>query len=144
MRKEIPGGCPVCGERMHVRELGCRSCDITIRGEFEMSPFSALTREELRFVEIFIRSQGNLREVQAEIGQSYPTVKKALDNVIRRLGYDVRPDAAPASETTDASTGTDGASGPETDGSEPDVLGKLKNREITVEEAVARLKVGRK
>jgi len=125
MRKEILGACPVCGGRMHVRELGCKSCDITIRGEFELSPFNALSREELRFVEIFIRTQGNLREVQAELGQSYPTVKKALDNVIRSLGYDVKPE-------------------PASDPDEADVLGRLKSKEISVEEAVERLKMGRK
>jgi len=125
MRKEVLGACPVCGGRMHVRELGCKSCDITIRGEFELSPFNALSKEELRFVEIFIRTQGNLREVQSELGLSYPTVKKALDNVIRSLGYDVKPRTA-------------------SDPDEADVLGRLKSKEISVEEAVERLKMGRK
>jgi len=125
MRKEVLGACPVCGGRMHVRELGCKSCDITIRGEFELSPFNALSKEELRFVEIFIRTQGNLREVQSELGLSYPTVKKALDNVIRSLGYDVKPETA-------------------SDPDEADVLGRLKSKEISVEEAVERLKMGRK
>ena len=125
MRKEVPGACPVCCERMHVRELGCKNCDITLRGEFELSPFNALSREELRFVEIFIRTQGNFREVQAELGVSYPTVKKQLENVIRSLGYDVKPEPVPDPEDLD-------------------VLGRLKSHEISVEEAVERLKVGRK
>ena len=125
MRKEVIGTCPVCGSRMHVRELGCKSCDITIRGEFDLSPFNALSKEELRFVEIFIRTQGNLREVQSELGLSYPTVKKALENVIRSLGYDVKPDPIPDPE-------------------DADVLSRLKSREISVEEAVERLKLGRK
>ena len=68
MRKDVPGTCPVCGGRMHVCELGCKSCDITLRGEFDLSPFNALAKDELRFVEIFIRTQGNFREVQAELG----------------------------------------------------------------------------
>ncbi len=125
MRKEVIGSCPVCGGRMHVRELGCKSCDITVRGEFELSPFNALSKEELRFVEIFIRTQGNLREVQSELGLSYPTVKKALENVIRSLGYDVKPEPVPEPEDSD-------------------VLRRLKSREISVEEAVERLKSGRK
>jgi len=110
---------------MHVRELGCKSCDITLRGEFELSPFNALTKDELRFVELFIRTQGNLRDMQSELGLSYPTVKKQLENVIRSLGYDVKPEPAPDPEDID-------------------VLGRLKSREISVEEAVERLKVGRK
>lgn len=125
MRKEVPGACPVCGGRMHVREMACRSCDISIRGEFELSPFNALSKEELRFVEIFIRTQGNFREVQAELGLSYPTVKKQLENVIRTLGYDVKPEPIPDPEDLE-------------------VLGRLKSNEISVEEAVERLKVGRK
>lgn len=130
MHKELLGSCPVCGGRMHVRELGCHDCDINIRGEFELSPFNALSKEELRFVEIFLRNQGNLREVQAELGLSYPTVKKALENVIRSLGYDVKPEAP--------------AQPPASDPDGQDILGRLKNREITVDEAVERLKSGRK
>lgn len=125
MRKDVPGTCPVCGGRMHVCELGCKSCDITLRGEFDLSPFNALAKDELRFVEIFIRTQGNFREVQAELGLSYPTVKKQLENIIRTLGYDVKPEPVPDPEDLE-------------------VLGRLKSREISVEEAVERLKVGRK
>ncbi len=125
MKKEMPGICPVCQERMHVRELGCRHCEITLKGEFELSPFNALSREELHFVEVFIRNQGNLREVQAELGQSYPTVKKALEGVVRSLGYDVKPEPVPDLE-------------------ESELIGKLKTREISVEEAVEQLKAGRK
>ena len=109
---------------MHVCELGCKSCDITLRGEFDLSPFNALAKDELRFVEIFIRTQGNFREVQAELGLSYPTVKKQLENIIRTLGYDVKPEPVPDPEDLE-------------------VLGRLKSREISVEEAVERLKVGR-
>jgi len=125
MRKEILGVCPVCSGAMHVRELGCRNCEITIHGDFELSPFNALTKEELRFLEIFVRNTGNLKDVQAELGLSYPTVKKTLDNVVRSLGYDVKPESI--SDVDDA-----------------DVIGKLKNKEISVEEDIEKLKAGRK
>lgn len=125
MRKEILGSCPICNGSLHAMELGCKACCVTIRGEFELSPFNLLTKDELRFVEIFIRTQGNFREVQSELGVSYPTVKKQLESVIRSLGYDVKsePEAAPE---------------------DLDVLGQLKNKEISLEEAISRLKAGRK
>ncbi len=136
MKKELLGVCPVCSGPMHVKELGCRNCDIAIVGDFELSPFNALPKEDLRFVEIFIRNAGNLRDVQSEMGLSYPTVKKALDNVIRNLGYDVKPDLT--SNTTSFTT-----SPTISDKADADVMGKLKNNEISVEEAITLIKTGK-
>jgi len=43
--------------------------------------------ERLEFVEVFIKSRGNIKEVEREMGISYPTVRNKLDDVIGALGY---------------------------------------------------------
>jgi len=70
-----------------VRELGCSECGITVRGEFPRCEFCALPAEQLRFLRLFVSRRGNLREVEREMGVSYPTVRARLDDLLRALGY---------------------------------------------------------
>lgn len=82
-----PNVCPVCGGEMVIKELECPTCDITIRGAFETCAFSVLTAEQLEMVRIFLRSRGNIKEVERELGLSYPTVRARLDDIVRALGF---------------------------------------------------------
>jgi hypothetical protein len=84
--------CPVCGGDMVVRELECPACDLTIRGRFETSPFAALSSEQLDFVKIFLKSRGNIKAVERELGVSYPTVSGRLNEVVLALGLTPEPD----------------------------------------------------
>ena len=85
----LPGKCPVCGETMEVTRLHCPSCDSSLEGRFEMCRFCALTPEQKAFIEVFIKCRGNIKEVERELGISYPTVRGRLDAVIAALGYRV-------------------------------------------------------
>jgi len=79
--------CPGCGAKLEVRELGCGACGITVRGLFARCEFCALPEEQLRFLRLFVSRRGNLREVEREMGLSYPTVRARLDDLLRALGY---------------------------------------------------------
>jgi hypothetical protein len=87
-----PNACPVCGGEMVIRELECPTCDITIRGSFETCPFSVLTADQLEIIRIFLRSRGNIKEVERELGLSYPTVRARLDEIVRALGLNPTTD----------------------------------------------------
>ncbi len=76
------GNCPVCGKEMEVTALDCSNCDTTITGSFSRDKFSRLNEEQLKFVEVFIKSRGNIKEVEREMGISYPTVRSRLDEVV--------------------------------------------------------------
>ena len=41
------------------------------------------------FVKVFIKCRGNIKDVEKELGISYPTVRGKLDSVIRGLGFEV-------------------------------------------------------
>ncbi len=104
-----------------ISRLSCSACETRIETEL---PFAALMRlpEELReFVLIFLRCRGNIREVEKELGISYPTVCKRLDAV------------------NDFLTGKPGAP-PSKRLSRGDILAKLENGEITAREAANLLK----
>ena len=88
MKKEVIGKCPICGDELCVTRLSCNTCDTNIEGEFSLCKFCKLTQEEKQFIEVFIKNRGSIKEIEKELGISYPTVKGKLDNVIKSLGYD--------------------------------------------------------
>jgi hypothetical protein len=93
----IIGKCPVCGDRLHVTQLHCRTCDSTLEGQFSLGRFYQLPSDQLAFIETFIRCEGKLTRLQDELGISYPTARTRLTEVIRALGYEVREEPTPPS-----------------------------------------------
>ncbi|MEH7097722.1 DUF2089 domain-containing protein [Neobacillus vireti] len=79
--------CPVCGKQLKITKLQCTHCHTTIENEFELSNFATLSKEQLSFIETFLKCRGNIKEVEKELGVSYPTVRGKLDDIISSLGY---------------------------------------------------------
>lgn len=79
--------CPVCGKQLKITKLECTHCHTVIENEFELSRFSKLNKDQLHFVETFLKCRGNIKEVEKELGVSYPTVRGKLDDIISSLGY---------------------------------------------------------
>lgn len=88
----IVGTCPVCEDEMRVVRLRCRGCNSALDGDFELSRFLRLTPEQLYFAETFIRNRGKIKDVEEELGISYPTVVARLDEVIGALGFETERD----------------------------------------------------
>lgn len=96
----VPGTCPVCGEELAVTRLRCRNCQTTLEGLFSLGRFYYLTREQQEFIAVFVKCRGKIKDVEEELGISYPTVVARLDEVIAVLGFVVQPPAtAQAKET---------------------------------------------
>lgn len=115
--------CPVCSSKLRAVKLSCPVCSTTVENEFEFSRFETLSQEQLKFVEVFLRSRGSIKEVEKELGVSYPTVKGKLNDVLRALGYDVA-DIPDEKETTDIKS----------------ILDRIESGEIAPEEAVEKIK----
>jgi hypothetical protein len=80
--------CPACGNsEFEIQRLVCSSCGTAVEGHFSVSRLATLPEEHVSFVETFIRCRGNIKEVERELGISYPTVRSRLDKVINLLGY---------------------------------------------------------
>lgn len=122
--KKIISQCPVCGGELKVTRLRCAQCDTVIENDFTLSRFDYLSAEELSFTETFIKCRGNIKEVEKELGISYPTVRAKLDAIIKKLGFE-----------EDARQGQD-----EEMLRREAVLKALELGEITAEEAISRLK----
>ena len=115
--------CPSCHGNLSVTRQECPSCAIKFEGDFALPSLLRLTPAQLDFVEVFVKNRGIIREVERELGVSYPTVRARLDEVIAALGFtDRRSDetASPAARRRA-------------------ILADLKAGRITSEEALAAL-----
>ncbi|HHZ18244.1 MAG TPA: DUF2089 domain-containing protein [Acholeplasmataceae bacterium] len=120
MKKEVISICPVCGSNLTITKLHCHRCGIEISGDFALPAINKLSREQLTFVLMFLKNQGNIKAVEKEMNISYPTVKKILNEVLTTLGFDINEDAA--------------------SGQRQEILDRLARREISFEEANELLK----
>jgi len=84
----LPTRCPICDGEITVTRIYCRDCDTIIEGRFAGGPFSDLTKEQLDFVEIFVRNEGKIKRMEDEMSLSYPTIRNRLHEVIRTMGYE--------------------------------------------------------
>ncbi|MCB0118724.1 MAG: DUF2089 domain-containing protein [Anaerolineales bacterium] len=114
---QIPQSCPSCASPLVVTQLTCTSCGTGVVGKFELSPFFRLSNESLKFLEVFVRNRGNVKEMERETGESYWTIRRRLDEVITEMGIEEEP------KPDDIST------------RRQEILGRLSSGEINVQEA---------
>ena len=86
MPHDVISTCPVCSSDLSVTRLHCASCGTTLEGDFSVGRFGRLGRDQMALLESFLRSRGNLREMERELGISYPTVRARVDGLVRALG----------------------------------------------------------
>ncbi len=134
MAHDVIATCPVCQHELSVTRLHCGECGTTLEGDFSVGRFGRLSREQLSLLESFLRSRGNLREMERELGLSYPTIRGRVDGLVRALGL-----GGGESSGDDPSLG-----GRRPAGSDPDarrsILERLARREIGAEEAATALR----
>lgn len=120
MKKVAISKCPICNQELIIQKLHCPHCNVDIQGEFTLSNIAKLNSEQLLFVEMFLKNQGNIKAVEKEMNISYPTVKKLLNEVLQTLGYEKVKD-----NNTEKRR---------------EILEKLANKEISFDEANEKLK----
>jgi hypothetical protein len=114
--KKLISRCPFCEGKLEISRLGCLQCDTSIETTLPIPAFFRLPPDLQEFVLIFLRCQGKIRDVEKELGISYPTVIKRLDLVNVLLGNQSAPSGR------------------------KDILEQLERGEITVQEATQLLK----
>lgn len=91
----MPNKCPLCSGELEVTEIHCIQCDVQMHGQFTIAPYRNLDAEQVRFLETFLRCRGVIRDMEAALGISYPTVRARLDALLTSLGFDGGPFAEP-------------------------------------------------
>jgi len=82
-------------------------------------------------MEAFIKCRGNIKEVEKELGISYPTVRSRLDSAIEALGYGVDKVGVPENEKMDFSEESLRRQG---------ILEALERGEISAQEATRQMR----
>jgi hypothetical protein len=123
MAYKLINECPVCGSQLNAVKLTCKTCGTIIESEFELSRFETLNKEQLAFAEVFIKNRGIIKDVEKEMGISYPTVRAKLDDVIKSLGYEVKDELFRPGRTEIS-----------------EVIDNLEKGEIDIEEAIRKIK----
>lgn len=115
--------------------LHCGTCGTTLEGDFSVGRFGRVNRDQLALLESFLRSRGNLREMERELGISYPTVRGRVEALVRALGFGPRLEPDEADEPGAATEPVAPAR------SRAEVLEALARHEITAEDAAAAIRL---
>ena len=108
----IAQGSPLVIERVRIPERG-----LAVEGAFSLPELARLSLEDQVFVTAFLRSHGSIKEMEQVFGVSYPTIKARLNRISGQLHF-VETNPAPG---------------------RAEVLGRLKNGEISAEQAIKEL-----
>ena len=134
MPHDVISTCPVCAGELAVTRLHCGTCGTTLEGDFSVGRFGRLNRDQLALLESFLRSRGNLREMEREMGISYPTVRGRVEALVRALGF------GPRVETDDVDEPVSPAEPAAAGRTRTEVLEALARHEISAEDAAAAIR----
>ena len=135
--------CPSCNGDLAVTKLHCHPCDITVEGDFSVPALLRLNRAQLDFVEVFLKNRGIIREVERELGVSYPTVRARLDEVIEAIGLNLTSIPEDDRQERSGSPERSGSNDSNTRGRRA-LLEQLSAGKISPEEALRELSAGGK
>jgi len=116
----LVGQAPIEIERVRLVETG-----VAIEGPFLLPPLAQLAAEDQVFVAAFIRCHGSIKQMEKYFGVSYPTIKNRLNKIGSQLSF------------VEIEQGSDTDLPLQTPG---DVLDRLSRGELTVGQALERLK----
>ncbi len=105
------------GASLVVERVSIPDRQVSLEGQFTLPELARLSLEDQVFVTAFLRSHGSIKAMEQVFGVSYPTIKARLNRIAGQLEYiDTNP--AP---------------------SRAEVLERLKNGEISAEDAIREL-----
>ena len=115
----------VGSSRFEIERVRLVDTGVAIEGPFDVPPLAQLPAEDQVFVAAFVRCHGSIKQMEKYFGVSYPTIKNRLNRIGSQLSF------------AEIEQGPDADSAPQTPS---DVLGRLSKGELTVAQALERLK----
>lgn len=99
---KLPRNCPACNASLMITRLTCPRCGTEVTGSFPPDLFSRLAPNDFDFVVLFVKSRGNVKEMERELGISYWTIRSRLNEIVVQLGLE--PPTAPPAEDAPGAT----------------------------------------
>ncbi len=128
MPDEVHTPCPACQGRLYPKLLRCADCGIEVTTRYAGNEFADLEPEDLHLLRIFVVCEGRIRDMEAALGVSYPTVKSRITALRTRLGL-----------ASDEAKSKPGDASPEP-ATARDILDRLADGTLTYEEALPRIR----
>ena len=85
MKPKFPKQCPSCANTLTVTQLSCQNCETKVSGNYPLPILSQLSEDEQNFILQFFLNSGSLKEMASQMGNSYPTVRNKLDDMIAKI-----------------------------------------------------------
>ena len=108
-------------DRVRLVETG-----VAIEGPFTLPPLAQLAAEDQVFVAAFVRCHGSIKQMEKYFGVSYPTIKNRLNKIGSQLSFVEIDEGGDPLESSAQTAG--------------DILDRLSRGELTVAQALQRLK----
>lgn len=108
---------PVTGDELIVTRLESPATGLILEGRFSLGWVGRLSREQIEFVGLLLRSRNNLQKVATDLGVAYNTARARLDEIVDALGEQPAPSGGSSERR--------------------EVLDRLAAGEISYEEALA-------
>jgi hypothetical protein len=89
MPRKVLEKCPSCGGELEITRLNCTTCETVITARYQPCRFCKLSPEHLDFLTAFIKSRGNVKEMERELGISYWVIRNKLNDLVKALGFEV-------------------------------------------------------
>lgn len=121
---QAPRLCPVCGETLALTRLACDECGTELSGHFPTCEYCSLSLDDRDTLRVFLKSRGNMKELERHLGVSYPTARARFDALLVKLGHEPAPDEEPEANANEDRVG---------------ILESLARGELGVDEALGRL-----
>lgn len=74
--------CPVCAGGLDITAVACAVCQLEIKGSVRSHWLIGLDSDQLDFLLTFVRCRGVIRDIEALLGVSYPTVRSRIDQLV--------------------------------------------------------------
>jgi hypothetical protein len=100
-KNKVLVNCPVCSGPLSVSELTCDQCGAKVVSRFEVCSVCRLPEDMYQFLMTFIKTRGSIKEMEKELGVSYPTVRGRMDELQRLLGFTPGGSAQSAKDVLD-------------------------------------------
>jgi len=102
-----------------------------ITGRYKPCRFCKLSGESTNFLETFVKSRGNVKEMERELGISYWVIRGKLNELIKELGFE----SAAADEVEEITVNGNLNSNPNLKAARQEILKQVDRGEITADEA---------
>lgn len=77
--------CPTCKDTMNVSHLHCERCSLNLQGQFMLPRLARMPKEHQKLAEAFLLAGGNFKVLAEQLGISYPTLRRRVDDVMASL-----------------------------------------------------------